>query len=77
MNVETYHTKITILIVLFKENTEIIFKTLNKLKSFKKVIVDNAGNFKIKKKIQENFLVEKYIINKKNIGFSAGYNQDL
>ncbi len=77
MNVETYHTKITILIVLFKENTEIIFKTLNKLKSFKKVIVDNAGNFEIKKKIQENFLIEKYIVNKKNIGFSAGYNQAL
>jgi len=62
MNDETYHTKITILIVLFNENTEIIFKTLNKLKSFKKIIVDNAGNFEIKKKIQENFLVEKYII---------------
>ncbi len=77
MNDETYHTKITILIVLFNENIEIIFKTLNKLKSFKKIIVDNAGNFEIKKKIQENFLVEKYIINKKNVGFSAGYNQAL
>ena len=55
MNDETYHTKITILIVLFNENIEIIFKTLNKLKSFKKVIVDNAGNFKIKKKSRKIF----------------------
>jgi len=31
MNTKIYSTKITVLIVLFNENTNIIFKTLNKL----------------------------------------------
>ena len=77
MNTKIYSTKITVLIVLFNENINIIFKTLNKLKSFKVIIVDNAGSYQTKKKIEENFSIEKNIVNKKNVGFSAGYNQAI
>ncbi len=68
---------ITIAIVLYKENYELISKTLEKITSFKIIIVDNANNRKLKEKIQKNFFIFKYILNKKNVGFSAGYNQAI
>ncbi len=69
------HKEITITIVLYKEDYNLINKTLSKLKSFKKIIVDNDNNLILKNKIQSNFHVDDYILNNKNIGFSAGYNQ--
>jgi len=68
---------ITIVIVLFKESFEIINKTLEHIKDFKLIIIDNANNHNLKKKITKKFQIYKYILNKKNNGFSAGYNQGI
>ena len=68
---------ITIVIVLFKESFEIINKTLEYIKDFKIIIIDNANNQDLKKKIIKKFQIHKYILNKKNNGFSAGYNQGI
>ena len=69
--------KVTIVIVMYKESFDLIYQTLNKIKNFKKIIIDNAGNEHLKKRITSNFFINKYILNKKNIGFSAGYNQGI
>ena len=68
---------ITIVIVLFKESFEIINKTLEHIKDFKIIIIDNANNDDLKKQITKKFQIYKYILNKKNNGFSAGYNQGI
>lgn len=68
---------ITIVIVLFKESFEIINKTLEHIKDFKIIIIDNANNHDLKKEITKKFQIYKYILNKKNNGFSAGYNQGI
>ncbi len=70
-----FYQDITIAIVLYEEDFDLLYKTLDKLRSFKKIIIDNANNFDLKKKIQSIFSIENYILNKKNSGFSAGYNQ--
>ena len=67
--------ELTVAIVLFKEDFDLIFKTLDKLRSFKIIIIDNANNINLKNKILRDFTIEKYVLNKKNVGFSAGYNQ--
>tara|TARA_B110000014_G_C19990804_1_gene513180 strand:+ start:72 stop:956 length:885 start_codon:yes stop_codon:yes gene_type:complete len=77
MNDDVINNDITILIVLYKESYELISKTLNPINSFKKIIIDNAGNQELKNKIQSNFNIEKYIVNKINSGFSEGYNQAI
>tara|TARA_B100001094_G_C17499307_1_gene470322 strand:- start:153 stop:329 length:177 start_codon:yes stop_codon:yes gene_type:complete len=41
---------ITIVIVLFKESLEVINKTLEYIKDFKIIIIDNANNHDLKKK---------------------------
>ncbi len=71
------NTEITVVIVLYRESFELISKTLSTLKSFKKIIIDNDNNLKLKKKIENDYDIYKYILNKKNIGFSAGYNQGI
>ena len=68
---------ITIVIVLYKETFELLSKTLTTINSFKKIIIDNDGNLELKKKIESQFSVDQYILNKKNNGFSAGYNQGI
>jgi len=77
MNKEELITEITIVIVLYREEFELISKTLSSLKSFKIIIIDNDNNSNLKTKIESNFSIEHYILNKKNIGFSAGYNQGI
>ena len=67
--------ELTVAIVLYKEDFDLIFKTLDKLRYFKIIIIDNANNINLKNKIIRNFTIEKYVLNKKNLGFSAGYNQ--
>ena len=42
--------KVTIVIVMYKESFDLIYQTLNKIKNFKKIIIDNAGNEYLKKK---------------------------
>jgi len=68
---------ITIVIVLYKETFELLSKTLIPINSFKKIIIDNDGNFELKKKVESQFSINQYILNKKNNGFSAGYNQAI
>ena len=77
MNDNFYFEKVTILIVMYKENLDTILKTLEDLEPFKKIIIDNAGDFKIKKEIEKNFFIEKYIVNKKNTGYTVGSNQAI
>tara|TARA_Y100000389_G_scaffold150640_1_gene150223 strand:- start:245 stop:1117 length:873 start_codon:yes stop_codon:yes gene_type:complete len=77
MNKEELITEITIVIVLYREEFELISKTLSSLESFKIIIIDNDNNSNLKTKIESNFSIEHYILNKKNIGFSAGYNQGI
>lgn len=68
---------VTIIIVLYREEYNILYKTLNKIRDFKIIIIDNSNNLELKNKVEANFDIEKYILNKKNIGFSAGYNQGV
>jgi len=68
---------ITIAIVLYKETFELLSKTLTTINSFKKIIIDNDGNFELKKKVESQFSINQYILNNKNNGFSAGYNQAI
>ena len=69
--------KITIIIVLYREDYNLLYKTLDKIREFKKIIIDNSNNVDLKNKVEENFKIEKYILNRKNVGFSAGYNQGV
>lgn len=68
---------LTIVLVLYRESFNLVSKTLSKIKNFRITIIDNDNNNDLKKKILSNFKIDKYILNKKNIGFSAGYNQGL
>ena len=68
---------LTIVIVLYKEPFELIYKTLDQIKEFKIIIIDNDNNYELKTKILKHFDIYKYILNKKNNGFSAGYNQGI
>ena len=69
--------EITITIVLYKEKINLIFKCLENIKNFKIIIVDNAGNIFLKKKIEEKFRIYKYILNKKNYGITIAANQAI
>ena len=71
------NSKITILIVLYDESDEIIFKNLEKIKNFKIIIVDNKGDKKLKNRITEKFEISKYYLSNKNLGFSKGFNKAL
>ena len=77
MNISKYYNEITIVIVLYYESYDLISKTLNHLNNFKKIIIDNSNNADLKKKIEDNFHITEYILNKKNNGFSAGHNQGI
>ena len=67
----------TILIVLYKETYELVSKTLEQLKSYQVIIIDNGNDHELKNKIESLFQIETYILNKNNNGFSAGYNQAI
>lgn len=77
MNINNLSKKISILIVLYQEDFNLIFRNLEKLKSFKVIIVDNANNEKLRDLIDKNFNIYKYCLNKKNLGFAKGYNQAI
>ena len=68
---------VSVVIVLYKETFEIISKTLNQIRDLEIIIIDNDSNLDLKKKICSNFNISKYILNKKNVGFSTGYNQGV
>ena len=77
MNQNSLKDNITVIIVLYREDYNLLYKTLDKIREFKKIIIDNSNNIELKNKVETNFKVEKYILNKKNIGFSSGYNQGV
>ena len=68
---------LTIIIVLYKEPFELIKNTLEKIKKLKIIIIDNDCNFELRNKILKQFNIFRYILNKKNNGFSSGYNQGI
>jgi len=67
--------KITIQIVLYEEDKEMVFKCLNKLKKFRIIILDNSNNYNLKDEVLKNFNIEHYILEKKNLGYSKGHNK--
>ncbi len=69
--------EITVVIVLYKESEDLIVKTLAQISNLKIIIIDNDANQELKNKITSKFSIERYILNKKNNGFSAGYNQGI
>ena len=71
------YKSLTITIVLFKENFELISKCLDKIKNFNIILIDNDGNTYLKKKIEEKYNIQKYILNNKNLGFSKAINQGI
>jgi len=75
--VEEIYKNISITIVLYQENINTISKCLEKLINFKIIIIDNAGDYKLKKIINDRFNINKYVVNKKNVGFSKAANQAI
>ena len=69
--------KITIIIVLYEENVQLVLRCLEKIKDFKIIIVDNAHNTSLKKVVEKNFKIHRYILNKKNHGYAKAANQAI
>ena len=69
--------EITVIVVLYEEKISLISQCLENIKNFKIIIVDNAGNISLKKKVEEKFKIYKYILNKKNYGYSIAANQAI
>ena len=65
---------ITIIILIYEENLDVIYKCLQPIKNFKIIIVDNAADTKRKDLIEKDFKIEKYFLNQKNYGFSKAIN---
>ena len=68
---------ITIIILIFEEKIEVIFKCLKLLSDFEIILIDNSNNLERKKKLSENFNISKYFLNKKNLGFSKAINRAI
>ena len=69
--------ELTIIIVLFEEKKDLLFNCLKNIKNFKIIIIDNASNADLKIQVEKNFHIEKYILNKKNYGFTKAANQAI
>ena len=69
--------EITIIIILYEEKTDLVLHYLENIKSFRIIIVDNAGNISLEKKIKEKYEIYKYFLNKKNYGFSKAANKAI
>ena len=67
LNINDY-SSVTVVIVLYKESFDLVNKTLQTLKNYKIVIIDNANNNELKK-ILKNFKIYKYLLNKKTTDF--------
>ena len=75
MNLVT--NELTIIIILYEEKIDLVFKCLENIKNFKIIIVDNANNISLKKKVKKKFQIYKYLLNKKNCGFTKAANQAI
>ena len=42
--------ELTVIIVLFEENDDLVITCLNNIQNFRVIIVDNANNYNLKKK---------------------------
>jgi N-acetylglucosaminyl-diphospho-decaprenol L-rhamnosyltransferase len=69
--------KISIIILIFEENIDVIYKCLEQLKKFNIIIIDNLGNVERKNKIIKKFDIIKYFFNNKNLGFSKSINKGI
>ena len=74
---DNLYKEITIIIVLYEERLDLVLKSIENIKNFKIVIIDNAGNKVLKKKVEEKFKIYKYILNKINTGYSKAINQAI
>ena len=63
--------------VLYEEKVSLVFQCLKNIKNYKIIIIDNAGDANLKKKIEEKFRIYKYILNKKNYGWSKAVNHAI
>mgnify|MGYP001568920086 CR=1 FL=1 len=70
-------SEITIIIVLYEEKVNLVLRCLENLKDFKIVIIDNAGNRLLKEQIEKHYKIYKYVLNKKNYGYSKAANQAI
>ena len=69
--------EITIVIVLYEEEINLVLRCLESIRNFKIIIVDNAGDISLKEKIKEKFEIYKYILNKNNCGYAKAANQAI
>jgi len=75
--IDSFQNQITILMILYQEDHEMVSNCLKNIKNFKIIIIDNANNDILKKKITKEFKIYKYILNDKNIGFASAANQGI
>ena len=61
--------RLSILIILYEENFEVIKKCLSNINEYKIIIIDNANDQSLKDKIIKNFKIYKYFLNKKKYWF--------
>ena len=73
----TPFNEITIIIILFEEKEKLVLKCLENFKNFKIIIIDNANNGALKREVEKNYKIFKYILNKKNYGYSKAANQAI
>ena len=53
---------LTVLIILYQENIDVVKKCLDQLKKFKVIIIDNANDANLKNKLREDYDIHKYIL---------------
>ena len=73
----TPFNEITIIIILYEEKEQLVLKCLENFKNFKIIIVDNSNNLALKKQVEKNYKIFKYVLNEKNYGYSKAANQAI
>ena len=68
---------ITVVVILYKEDVGTVKNCLENIKNFKVIIIDNANDNNLKKKLCNDYKFYKYILNKKNIGFASAAHQGV
>ena len=66
---------LTVIIVTFKTNEEILFNCLDSIKKEVKILlVENSSNQEFKKKIENKYNNVNVILSGKNLGYGGGNN---